>query len=434
MKIKLLALLISLPVLVGAVASLGAETETRSLTIKPLFDLRIRQEILDGVYHFDPVEQDRNWVRYRTRAGAHLTSGDHEVQLRLANENRSYLTPDDVDHDWDEVIIDRAQWTWHASESTRLDVGRQDIVWDDGFLMLDPHPLDGSRSMYHTAVRLRTKRDHTDLDVSLIHNPRRDHLVLIDDQERALCDADETAVAVHVSAADWRFSGIWKYEDFTGDLFPLTTWTLGLRREGDLGRSGRFRVEAAVQYQDFDLSDQPSGGLLRDEDYDGWAFALQAFGRAPIAARTDLEAGVFYYSGADQGSQRAFRTPWGRWPKWSDLYIYTLIGESTPGRVHVAAWENIAAPRVDPVSRAESRYRRTPGGDLPDRARTGLGRSWPAAADRSYVRSQVRTARAAGPPALGDVRTGLLPYRQHRLSDSGRDDPFHPLATDLRLK
>ena len=39
--------------------------------------------------------------------------------------------------------------------------------------------------------------------------------------------------------------------------------------------------------------------------------------------------------------------PWGRWPKWSELYVYTLIGESTPGRVHVAAWENIAAGRVE---------------------------------------------------------------------------------------
>ena len=31
---------------------------------------------------------------------------------------------------------------------------------------------------------------------------------------------------------------------------------------------------------------------------------------------------------------------------WSELYIYTLIGESTPSRLHVAAWEDVAAPFV----------------------------------------------------------------------------------------
>jgi hypothetical protein len=55
--------------------------------------------------------------------------------------------------------------------------------------------------------------------------------------------------------------------------------------------------------------------------------------------------GGFWYSGLD-GDLRPFQTPWGRWPKWSELYIYTLIGESPPGRINVAAWENISAPFV----------------------------------------------------------------------------------------
>ena len=58
-----------------------------------------------------------------------------------------------------------------------------------------------------------------------------------------------------------------------------------------------------------------------------------------------LEAGVFYYSGAGDTFD-AFRAPWGNWPKWSELYIYTLLGENTPNRVHVAAWENIATARA----------------------------------------------------------------------------------------
>jgi hypothetical protein len=50
-------------------------------------------------------------------------------------------------------------------------------------------------------------------------------------------------------------------------------------------------------------------------------------------------AGFLFY-------EEHFRTPWGRWPLWSEMYIYTLIGESSVNRVHVAAWEDVAGPFV----------------------------------------------------------------------------------------
>ena len=77
----------------------------------------------------------------------------------------------------------------------------------------------------------------------------------------------------------------------------------------------------------------------------GWAAAGQALASRPLGGRITAAVGAYYYSGLD-GTQRPFHTPWGNWPKWSELYIYSLLGESTPGRPHVAAWENVAAPRV----------------------------------------------------------------------------------------
>jgi hypothetical protein len=93
--------------------------------------------------------------------------------------------------------------------------------------------------------------------------------------------------------------------------------------------------ELAVQYQM-----EKSSGSAHPE---GFALALQFHYAAALGSDWRGEAGFFHYSGS-RGDLRAFRTPWGRWPKWSELYIYTLIGESPPGRVNVAAWENIAAP------------------------------------------------------------------------------------------
>ena len=63
---RLLLMLLVLAVPVGVAGGPSAEG---SFTMSPVFDLRVRQEILDGVFHF-AAEPDRNWLRIRTRAGA----------------------------------------------------------------------------------------------------------------------------------------------------------------------------------------------------------------------------------------------------------------------------------------------------------------------------------------------------------------------------
>ncbi|MFH2051134.1 MAG: hypothetical protein ABIK96_01580 [bacterium] len=317
-------LLFILAVLGVAVAPCPAAGEFRAEA-----DLRVRQEILDGVYHFAP-DHDRNWIRVRSRVGFQAFTGSSVFHLRLTNEHRHYLHPDQ-DFDWDEVILDNASWEWRQ-DGTQVTVGRQDIIWPGGFLMLEGHPLDGSRSIYHNAVRVRSRGEGGSLDLAMIRNFRYDDLVIIDDEERALSDADEVGFALRFERGGVHLAVIHKEEN---DL-DLRTLTLnaGIDRELCCGR--KLNGDLALQYQDGDDSLHPG---------DGWAVAGQAFLNGSVADVARAEAGLFYYSG--QGNDlRAFRTPWGRWPKWSELYIYTLIGESTPGRVHVAAWENIAAPRL----------------------------------------------------------------------------------------
>jgi hypothetical protein len=300
----------------------------------PEFDIRVRQEVLDGVYHFAP-DPDRNWLRVRTRAGASTTAGEHAFKLLLTNEHRHTFTPDDIEFDWDELILDQAWWDWTVAEGHRLVIGRQNIIWDKGFLMLEGHPLDGSRSIYHNAVRYRGNT----LDAAFIHNPKYDPLVIAGDIDRPLTDADETAVAVRFTRGQRKWSMIWKNEvDPDHFLQHLQPWTLGGRTDLALGEDGDFLFEGAFQYLDESGDDDARGG--------GVALALQTHAEIPVGRAWRGKLGYFHYSGDGDGDLRAFRTPWGRWPKWSELYIYTLIGESTAGRVHVAAWENVAAPHL----------------------------------------------------------------------------------------
>ena len=301
-------------------------------------DLRVRQEILDGVYHFAP-ESDRNWIRMRSRLGGQLVHDTQGGEIRLANEHRHILHPDSGDFDWDELVLDRLLWRWGRGGSTTFTLGRQDIIWDRGFLVLEGHPLDGSRSIYQDAARLQLERCWGRLDLFASYNPKRDPLVLVDDKDRALTDADETALAVRLTRGAWKWSLIWKGEDDPdGLLADLATTTLGARYDHTFEQGAQLLAELAVQYQ--------SRSALGSEPADqGWALAGQSFLTKGLGHEVTGEAGFFYYSGSGKGL-RDFRAPWGRWPKWSEMYIYTLIGESTAGRVHVAAWENIAGPRL----------------------------------------------------------------------------------------
>ena len=330
--------------LVGSAATVFAA----NLEFSPLFDIRVRQEMLDGVIHFDPnQDSDRNWIRTRTRAGAKLAGRRHTLELRLANEHRHDLHQD-IDFDWDELIVDRFVWSWQVNAANRLSLGRQDIIWPGGFLMLEGHPLDGSRSNYQNAVRLQSSLAQGNLDLAVIRNARRDDFVLIDDQERPLTNAQETGIAARWDRGPWFSTLIWKREDLADPYEPdekSDTYTLSVGFMQPMEKFTRMIGEIAFQrpHLNFDLdTDFLDGdpGLFDDWAIAGYFSAVHG----PWHSHT-IEAGMFYYSGEGE-RLNAFRAPWGNWPKWSELYIYSLIGESTPDRVHVAAWENIAAGRL----------------------------------------------------------------------------------------
>lgn len=309
-------------------ATLLTATVAVALDLAPLADVRVRQEVLDGAYHFDGDEQDRNWLRVRTRLGAALTSGTHRGEVRLVNEHRHVFTPD-TDLDWDEVLVDRLSWRWAPRPDLAVTAGRQDIIWPGGFLVLEGHPLDGSRTIFHDGVRLQADLPAGQLDVAVVHNRRRPGLVLLGDEHRDLTFGDETGVLARLVRGAWGGSFIVKDQG-------LRTYTAAVRHAGVL------EAELALQYQ--------QGGVPVRWDDDGrkdhgWALAGQAFLTRDLGEDLALEVGGFYYSGAGR-HLRPFQVPWGSWPKWSELYIYTLLGESTPGRPHVGHWENVAAPRL----------------------------------------------------------------------------------------
>lgn len=289
-------------------------------------DLRVRQELLNNVFYFTPEQPDRNWIRVRTRAGLRYGWGNaHEVEGRLCSEFRKIRVPD-TKLNYDEIILDRLLYRYRAWPSIAITLGRQDIRWDDGFLVMDGTPLDGSRSSYMNALRFQIGEEGPEpglTELFVAYNPATDDLVLWDDDvERHLTDADEAAVAFRTRPwANQQLALIWKRERDPDHLRPaLDAWTLdyrGERQRGDIGVAGEFALQ---------LQDWTGAGV----DEQGLAWAMQFRLRRTFLNDRHLDLGIFGYSGRSDQTL-AFRTPWGRWPKWSELMLYRLIGESGVG-------------------------------------------------------------------------------------------------------
>ncbi|MBM3320949.1 MAG: hypothetical protein FJY73_09770 [Candidatus Eisenbacteria bacterium] len=297
--------------------------------VAPHFGVRVRQEIQPNVFWFDPEEDDRNWMRYRTQAGLCVQlRAEHALDVRLVNEFRKTYEPD-TKTDYSEIVLDRLAWIWTREDGRpfALTFGRQDIVWGDGFLIRDGTSLDGSRTMYMDGIRALLPGDRRTWDFSLMANPKRDPWVVARDKKRSLRDADQQALALRCfTPSGWEAALIGIGEkDPDGLRPPYNGWTLGLRREWKQASLRRGEAEVALQRKE--------GG-----EGTGLAFAWNAARARMLGKKTSGEIGFFYYSGESENF-RAFRGIYGRWPKWSEMWVYSLIGEGG-----ASEWRNLASP------------------------------------------------------------------------------------------
>ena len=156
--------------LAGAVLPLAARAESG---LDAGADIRIRQEFLENVpyggYMGDGGPSPyMNWLKFRTRVWARAEGDGFGVYGRIANEFRAY--PTDETENWrfpDELFLDNLYLDLlDLGGFADLRVGRQDFVGPDAYgagrVLMDGNNIDGSRSQFFDAVRLRLKESETD--------------------------------------------------------------------------------------------------------------------------------------------------------------------------------------------------------------------------------------------------------------------------------
>ncbi len=154
-------------------------------------DIRLREVYLDNIPTSNGGEVRggaNHFQRYRTRVwGEYHQSDNLYVRARLVNEWRTGQAGTSA-NGWkafDETVFDNLFVDW-KTDLWDIRLGRQDMIYGTGKLILDGTPLDGSRTIYFDAAKAVYKGiDDTTVDFFAMYTQAQDPLA-IHSQDRDL--------------------------------------------------------------------------------------------------------------------------------------------------------------------------------------------------------------------------------------------------------
>ncbi len=306
------------------------------------FKERVRQTYLVNPFDLrDETADDMNFLRVRSQLWFSVKPRQGwELFVGLNNEHRHWFKPNDRDFEIDEFIIENlyVKVTNPGGLPVTVTAGRQNIMYGEGFIFMDGGPLDGSRTGYFNALRVRIGNDRRAVELHALSNPYKEkYLPLGNSLEKPLIEVNERGAGLYYT--DNSFSRvkleayyIYKYAE-NDDVEAVNGYvqTIGTRFVASAREGLSLNGEGAVQFgESFAGRDRRAfGGYLygtyaRDNRY-----------------KPKVSAGVLYLSGDDPGTDdhEGWDPLYGRWPKWSELYIYTLLHDGG-----IAFWTNMIAP------------------------------------------------------------------------------------------
>lgn len=319
---------------------------------------------------------NQHFSRHRTTAGVQWQPADGlQFEVKLTHEFRKYFTPANAPFHWNEVFFDQLYFSYASTAylKGKLTLGRQNIFLGEGFVVWDGHPVDGSRSAYFNALRYDLKLSPAHKVTAFVAlQPDEDRFLPVlngkdvdaafqgDHSYQLIEQSEKAAVVYYVGSgrtSQWDVYVIWKTiaEDGAMIVPKSDIRTYGFRWQQQLGDPFVLRSEAAWQ----------SGmrAAQKHRAFGGYAFLDFATGLRSNYLPDELKAGLFMLSGDDQPADKhtAWEPVFGRWPKWSESYIYTSLRENQ-GRI--AYWSNMLAPslqsefRTGPTSTLKLAYYR----------------------------------------------------------------------------
>lgn len=349
------------------------------------FDLRVREEYARNCFDANddvPTEDTTNVFRFRNRLWVELgpylsmegpgTYANNGVSLfvRLVYEPQVYTYYQDSRNEqhptmWNEVALDNlyANFDHFLNMPVSLKVGRQDMAYGRGLVMLDGTPLDGSRTIFFDAIKGTIHLDpiQTNVDVFYASNKARESRVeplnVASGPYLSEYNTDVFGIyAVNKSLEGQEFNAYYIYHhDERIAPNPMIAAkkdisTLGALAQGKFAKNFDYYVEAAGQWGLIDH--KPMG--------DAWAFTsdigytLEGTEAAPIR----IHGGYEYLSGSNKGDGRShgWDSTLARWPRWSELYARMWTNETGMIGFETNLQRYIAGASYKPVTDLEFNF------------------------------------------------------------------------------
>lgn len=316
------------------------------------FEERIRTENWDDIIDHNAANHGtsktdlRHQWRFRTRVWAKVTLGSRaEFAVGLNNESKTQTKTDaapELPLVRDETIFETLYFDFKPSRKLSARIGRQNVMKGDGFILFDGTSGDGSRTAYmNAAVVGYAFSPKSKLEVLAISNPSLDdYLPIVTDKKKRLTEWDEQLAGLYYT--DTRHAGTdvqayYLYKTSEDDFRPLTNaQRMPDRKVSILGtRVARTARPGLVFTGEFAGQWGTRGATSDVRAWGGYVNGKYIFKHAWKPAV------LFGYTGmsGDDPSTPNFEG-WdpvmSRWPKWSELYIYSQVPE-----LGVAYWSNI---------------------------------------------------------------------------------------------
>lgn len=361
-------------------------------------DLRLREELFDKI----PLQNgafarggENDYFRIRPRIWGEADLLDSvTLRARVVNEFRIWNEPDmdglpdSRTYDFpDEWVFDNLYLDVRGLLDNKLDlrVGRQDLIYGTGKVILEGTPGDGSRTIYFNAVKATLKVvPETTIDVFGIYNPGEDDFAINSSERNVTAypgtkpdDVSESGGGVYVmnktmKELPFEAYAIFKNEEdyataaktnAAGFVPPalawqtlntanktvenpaLDLWTAGVRLMPKFNDDVKGNLEMACQ-----------AGERGDEDVSGYMVDGSVFYNLPVMKSVSpvIDAGVYCLSGDDPKTDKdeGWNPIWARYPQLSELYVYGY--DATAGR-----WSNLIMPNVGLVANPTKRIKAT---------------------------------------------------------------------------
>ena len=312
------------------------------------FEERFRSENWDNLADWDSERSDTlRQVRFRTRLWASVPLGSQATfYVSLNNETRKISKPD-TPFRFDEIIFESCYLDVKFNQVFSVRAGRQNLARGEGLILADGGPLDGSRSYYYNALDAAVALPAGKLEFLAISDPHKDiYLPTLNDRDRTLVEWDEQALGGYFTSrplAGATVEAYYFYKIEVHDQRPPDNpqyqperrlSTLGARVTKPLGRGWSFAGEYARQW----------GRQHPDTDIAAWGGYAYARKKFAAAWEPTATAGFWALSGDDPATpaNENWDPLFSRWPKWSDLYIYSQVPENG-----AAYWTNLGMGQAE---------------------------------------------------------------------------------------